>query len=255
MSVEWSHACDIGVPNEARRGLVGLHLCYELALPRETPATVVAERVSRLHEAAARLPFAKVSSLVRTTAGEALGDVNGFDCSLEDFFRLWACIHRDARDQLTGKRVDHLADAVGFGVHPGRHCEAATFGLAWVPPEDEDGNRLHDEPYAWHWHCVCKTQYASVVSDEHLIHCHTTLVALLEEAIRLGFEVTVRDETHYWETRDTNVLLSEVHEMNRIVARIAGALHDAIGDRARTEGAIFDHPEFEHLESDRGKRA
>ena len=30
---------------------------------------------------------------------------------------------------------------------PGRYCEGATFGLAWVPPKDDDGNRLRDEPY------------------------------------------------------------------------------------------------------------
>jgi hypothetical protein len=228
---------------------MGLHLCYELALPRETPVTAVAERVRLLHEAARRLPFAKVSSLMRVTGGDPLGDVNVFDCTLEEFFQLCARSCLDPRDEHTGKRADYLPDAVGFAVHPGRGCEGATFGLAWVPPEDEDGNRLHGEPFAWHWHFCCKTQYASVVSDEHLIHCHTTLVALLEQAIRLGFEVTVRDETHYWETRDTNVLLAEVREMNRIIARVAGALHDAVGDRARAEGAIFGHPEFEELET------
>jgi hypothetical protein len=233
---------------------MGLHLCYELALPRETPATAVAERVRLLHEAATRLPFGKVSSLERVTAGEPLGDVNLFDCSLEEFFRLCARSCLDPMDAHTGKRADRLPDGVGFAVHPGQYCEGATFGLAWVPPEDEDGNRLHNEPHVWHWHALCKTQYASVVSDEHLIHCHTTLVALLEDAIRLGFDVTVRDETHYWETRDTDVLLAEVREMNRIVARIAGALHDAVGDRAHAEGAIFEHPEFEELESDGGRR-
>jgi hypothetical protein len=233
---------------------MGLHLCYELALPRETPAIAVAERVRLLHEAASRLPFATVSSFVRVTEGEALGDVNLFDCTLEDFFRLGARGRLDPIDEHTGKRVDRLPDVVGFAVHPGRYCEGATFGLAWVPPENEDGDPLRGEPYVWHWHTCCKTQYASVVSDEHLVHCHTTLVALLEEAIRLGFDVTVRDETHYWETRDTNVLVAEVREMNRIVARVAGAMHDAVGDGARTEGAIFDHPEFERLESERDRR-
>lgn len=228
---------------------MGLHLCYELALPRETPAMVAAERVGLLHEAAARLPFDTVSAHVRVTAGEALGDVNLFDCSLEDFFRLGARVRLNPANTDTGERADRLADGVGFAVHPGRYCEGATFGLAWVPPEDEEGNHLHAEPCVWHWHACCKTQYASVVSDEHLIHCHTTLVALLEEAIRLGFEVTVRDETHYWETRDPARLVAEVQEMNRIVARIAGALHDAVGEKARTEGAIFKHPEFEVLES------
>jgi hypothetical protein len=215
---------------------MGLHLCYELALPRETPATAVAERVRLLHEAATRLPFAEVSALMRVTEGEALGDVHLFNCSLADFFRLGAHGRLHPIDEDTGKPADRLPDIVGFAVHPGRYCEGATFGLAWVPPENEDGDPLHGEPYVWHWHACCKTQYASVVSDEHLIHCHTTLVALLEEAIRLGFDVTVRDETHYWETRDTNVLLAEVREMNRIVAQFAGALHDAVGERARTEG-------------------
>lgn len=124
---------------------------------------------------------------MQATAGAALGDVNPFDYSLEDFFRLWARVRLDPVDERTGERADHLPDAVGFAVHPGRYCEAATFGLAWVPPEDGEGDRLRGEPCAWHWHCVCKTQYASVVSDEHLIHCHTTLVAQLEETIRLGF--------------------------------------------------------------------
>jgi hypothetical protein len=229
---------------------VGLHLCFELALPRDTPAANVAEQVRLLHEKAAQLPFAEVTPLLRVSAADTLGDVNVFDCSLEDFFRLCTHIRLDQRVETTDNRIDHLPDAVGFAVHPGRGCEAATFGLAWVPPKGEDGNRLHGEPYIWHWHTACKTQYASVVSDEHLIHCHTTLVALLDEAITLGFEVTVRDETHYWETRDTNRLVAEVQEMNRVVARIAGALHDAMGDKARTEGAIFKHPRFEELESE-----
>ena len=97
----------------------------------------------------------------------------------------------------------------------------------------------------------------STTLDHHVEARHTadpTLVALLEEAIQLGFDVTVRDETHYWETRDTNVLVAEVREMNRIIAPVAGAMHDAVGDRARTEGAIFDHPEFERLESERDRR-
>jgi len=108
---------------------MGLHLCYELALPRETAATAVTERVHLLHEAATRLSFAKVSPLVQVTAGETLGDVSLFDCSLEDFFRLWARVRLDPMDGDTGTRADHLPDAVGFAVHPGQYCEAATLGL------------------------------------------------------------------------------------------------------------------------------
>jgi hypothetical protein len=228
---------------------MGLHLCYELAVPRDTSVAEVIERMQRLYREAVTLPFETVGPLVRVTAGETLGDARDADSSLEQWFRFCSRIGLDPRDPVTGARADRLPDAVGFGVKPGDYCEAATFGLAWVPPSNEDGDRLHDEPYIWHWHTVCKTQYASVVSDEHLIRCHTSLVALLDRAPALGFDVTVRDETHYWETRDTGRLLAEVREMNRIVAHFAGALNDAIGEQAHVGGAIFEHREFEELET------
>jgi hypothetical protein len=93
----------------------------------------------------------------------------------------------------------------------------------------------------------CKTQYASTVSDEHLIRCHLALVSLLEEATRLGLQATVRDETHYWKARDTKRLVEEVHQMNRIVARIAGRLGDALPPGLVLGGGITGHPRFEDL--------
>src|SRR5215213_1091270 len=105
---------------------MGLHICYELALPRDLPLTEVTDRVRVLHEVAARLPFETVSSLVRVTDGEALGHANPFDCSLEEYFRLWAKIRLSPGNEEGGKRSD-LPDAVGFTVRPGDYCEAATF--------------------------------------------------------------------------------------------------------------------------------
>jgi len=228
---------------------MGLHLCYELGVPRETSMDQVVERVGQLYQVATTLSFDRLGPLVRTTAGDTLGEPSEADSSLANWFRFSAMCRLDPRDTVTGARTQVLPDAAGFVVQPGDYCEAATFGLAWVPPEDEDGDRIRGVPYVWHWHAVCKTQYASNLGDEHLIRCHTSLVALLDRAPDLGFDVTVRDETHYWETRDTNVLLAEVREMNRIVAHIAGAFHDAAGGQARVEGAIFKHPEFEELET------
>src|SRR5204862_2620576 len=100
-------------------------------------------------------------------------------------------------------------------------CETAVF--AFLKRADEP--RTHEE---WYWHCSCKTQYASVVSDAHLIACHTSLVRVLDRAIELGVDVVVRDETHYWETRDDRRLLDEVHAMNRLIARFAGVLSDRL---------------------------
>ena len=228
---------------------MGLHLCYELRLPRHFSLDGVAERVGALHRVAVTLPFDTVGPLVRMTAGETLGEVADADSGLAYHVRFCAGIALDPRDPVTNTRIDVLPDAVAFAVNAGDRCETATFGLAWVPPEDEDGNPCHGEPFIWHWHAVPKTQYASVLGDEHLIRCHTSLVALLDKAAELGFEVTVRDETHYWETRDTSVLLAEVREMNRIVAHFAGAFHDALREHGHVAGAIFEHPEFEELET------
>lgn len=55
-------------------------------------------------------------------------------------------------------------------------------------------------------------------------------------------------ETHYWETRDEERLISEVTHMNRIVAAFAGRLADAMGSEHIVEASIFDHADFEHLE-------
>src|SRR6185295_16872175 len=181
--------------------------------------------------------------------GETLGDRNDTESGLVSYIRFCARIRLDPRNPVAIKQTEVLPNAVGFAVNAGDRCETASFGLAWVPPADEDGYSLHDQPYVWHWHAVPKTQYASVLGDDHLIRCHTSLVALLDKAAELGFDVTVRDETHYWETRDTNVLLSEVREMNRIVAHFAGNFHDALREHGHVGGAIFDHPDFEELET------
>ncbi|MEX2154140.1 MAG: hypothetical protein WD825_12445 [Gemmatimonadaceae bacterium] len=80
-----------------------------------------------------------------------------------------------------------------------------------------------------------------------MIRCHTSLVRVLERAVDIGLDVIVRDETHYWETRDESRLLSEVHKMNSIVARIAGKLSDASAS-ADIRAPIFAHRRFERLE-------
>jgi hypothetical protein len=77
---------------------------------------------------------------------------------------------------------------------------------------------------------------------------------LLDIARMVGFDVEVRDETGFYQSRDPEVLIASVAEMNRIVARFAGLVNDAVrdatGNSSSVGGAIFDHAEFERLESD-----
>ena len=42
--------------------------------------------------------------------------------------------------------------------------------------------------------------------------------------------------------------------MNQLVARIAGAFSDAMPKGLAAGGAIFEHPEFERLEMEKGSR-
>jgi len=105
----------------------------------------------------------------------------------------------------------------------------------------------------WHWEGFCKTQYASVPQpdgpggDKHFLKSHDAVIRLLDHAQTLGLSVTVQDEGDYWTHRDPDRLLKTVRDWNAMVARFGGRLKD---DGVNTQGPIFDHPEFEHLEAE-----
>ena len=233
---------------------MGLHICYELRLPGKSTDEDAVRLLEALRLHALTLGVASTSPVSRLTGG---------DLSLDhDRWERWSVpwlLHvssrgiREERDGAAGAtdEPDRLAVA-GFLMHPGRGSESAAFGLVRPCLAEPAANAERaDEWQNWFWHYCCKTQYASAVSDEHLLHCHLSVVRMLEEAHRIGFGVTVRDETHYWETRSTERLLLEVRNMNRVVARFAGALHDTVSPHHRAEGAIFEHPDFERLETER----
>jgi hypothetical protein len=72
---------------------------------------------------------------------------------------------------------------------------------------------------------------------------------MLDYASRMGIDVVVRDETHYWETRDEQQLIAEVRKMNHIVAAFAGRLADlGLPVSGQLRAPIFEHPRFERLE-------
>jgi hypothetical protein len=237
---------------------MGLHLCYELSLPAGVPDVDVGRLVSELRERTLALPFDHVSESVRLTEQALAGPspLRGLVYTrLEDVVHVSAALVREhlwrrrigvsAEDEYTRVHVPPGVPTVarGFAIAPGRGCEPASFAVAQLSD---------DEPSPWWWHWCCKTQYASVLGDEHLIRCHGSLVQLLDAAVVLGFDVVVRDETGYWKSRDPRQLVDAVAEMNRVVARLAGtfadAMRDAGGDSRQVRGAIFEHPDFERLE-------
>jgi hypothetical protein len=250
---------------------MGLHLCYELSLPADRVEEDVVERFDALRKRALVLPFDAVSGIVRLDARavaerrplrglafenlEHVVQVNaGFHRDM--LYREWLGLDEEDEYEVVDEHTrryrpirapaDVAVWVVGFAVAPGKGCEPATFALT----------RLSSPTMVTRWwgHCCCKTQYASVLGDEHLLRCHGSLVTLLDIARMLGVDIEVRDETGYWESRDPRVLVESVTEMNRVVARFAGVFSDAVRDAgvdsAQVGGAIFEHPDFERLETD-----
>lgn len=215
---------------------MGLHLNFELRLPGATASDDVTGTLRDLRAVASELPFRSVSELYQAPRG-----ASGTDWGDAESLRFWASVIARPYPDDDPPLIGDVTTAQAFFVHPGERCETASFGL--LLRAAENGQRQE-----WFWHCSCKTQYASVVSDRHLVTCHTGLVRLLEHAKTLGMDVVVRDETHYWETRDEQRLIEEVHRMNQIVARIAGTLSDAVDQGPVVRAPIFAHPRFERLE-------
>lgn len=215
---------------------MGLHLNYELRRPGLEPDHEVTRILTKLRAFAGELPFRSVSELYLPGC-DAAGPLGPGLERLRSFASIIARPYPNDVPPLIGDAVT----ARGFFVDPGTRCETAIFGFL-MRADEAARNR------EWFWHCSCKTQYASIVSDRHLVTCHTALVRLLDHAMALGVDVVVRDETHYWDTRDEQRLLDEVHAMNRVVARIAGSLGDAVAPEHDVRAPIFAHPRFERLE-------
>lgn len=221
---------------------MGLTLFYELRLPPETARTDVERLLGALRDRASLTAAAHVSPLFDLSIDtDAEPDDAG---STRPFVQFYAECLSDPLPDDGDEVVQYFGDprsALGFTVDPGRGSETATFGLMRRQPRSGGTEE-------WFWWCACKTQYASVEGDEHFIKVHTSLVAILDAAVELGFTVTADDETGYWESRSTQVLLHSVGDMNRIIAKLAGAMSDAIGDEHEVVAPIFEHPEFERLE-------
>lgn len=231
---------------------MGLCINYELSLhaPSDEDAEQLMERLRGYCET---LGAETVTPVIRLSGRDLALPVDAHEpWSAERFMHILANISRSHRDGTDGgvEDADRLA-ALVFLLNPGEGSETAFVGLVrpGLSAVRPDADRAHLQG-RWYWSSWCKTQYASTISDEHLVHCHLIVVRTLEEAMRLGCHVEVRDETGYWETRSTDRLIAAVRNMNRIVARVAGAFHDATGGQVPLESPVFADPDFERLETE-----
>jgi len=233
---------------------MGLTIHYELRLPTSMAEDDVDDIVAALQAYARTLPFEHVSP-VTSVSDQPLWDLPPSDRPLSDLpldtsgadvwsscLEGWAMLIAEPFDEDERGFTGDVTTARGFLVNPGEWCETATVGFLRC------ANTI-GVPLGWYWQCSCKTQYASNISGAFFVACHTAVVALLDRAVRLGVDVTVEDETDYWEIRDEARLIRQVGSGNRLVERIAGPFVKVIGLEACDEAPIAGQRPFTRLET------
>jgi hypothetical protein len=101
-----------------------------------------------------------------------------------------------------------------------------------------------------YWDSFCKTHYADdpeYGGIENFLRCHLNVVALLDKLMEIGFNVEVRDEGEYWETRDVERLLGNLKECSEAIAAFVGVLKDLWGNQV--SAPILNRNDFEHIEA------
>lgn len=262
-----------GAETIARRPAIllsmGLTIHYSLSLPAKTTVQEVRQKLGTLRQHCLDLPFQEVGELM-----EFKGEETNFQKrDREDPLRWFLCqadttVHFEYN--RTGKPVpvQGWADGsygrsvlpehvIGFSCYPGNGCEESNVGLSRFPKTIIVGNNRTGKDHrikvtdgeGWRWHSFCKTQYANEHGLENFLRCHLSVVAMLDAAKRIGFEVTVNDEGHYFEKRDVHALIKEIGEWDQMIAAFGGSLKDAAGSVGMTiESPIFDRKDFEQLE-------
>jgi len=159
----------------------------------------------------------------------------------------------DSANSYTWARPRHVVMFTAIG----RGSETAAFGLARYPETvtADDGTVVPTGAGdGYDWRNFCKTQYASLPrygGFDHFLRIHGGIVAVLDEAERLGMSVDVRDDGKFWDHRDAGLLRAEVDRWNGLVAVVAGKLKDKLGEAGIHDiiAPITDDPLFEHLEA------
>jgi hypothetical protein len=242
---------------------MGLTIHYELATTGDEAHS--RKLVQQLRQAALDLPFAHVGEIV-----EFQGDQCDWKQRADNDPYRWLLIQTRTdialpltpaeRRRGVRRAMDVLPKRlIAFETEPGDGCEPANFGLCQFPGDvsHAEFGKLKTKLKGWSWHSYCKTQYASdprCGGLPNFLRCHLGVVALLDEAEKLGVLGTVDDEGNFWGTRSLERLTKEVGEQSAMLAGFLGALKDAVGQTSDgagvVEAPIAGYPNFEHLEAE-----
>ena len=152
-----------------------------------------------------------------------------------------------------------------------RHCNR-TFGHRRPTREFQSIRKVPTNLAGWQWGSFCKTQYCSdpeCGGVPNFLRCHISVITLLDRMAKLpGLRVRIDDEGKYgsstyaddWQAPKPHyrrhkgkyspvALAKEVGDWNTMIAGLAGALTDALGENGmKLEAPIKEYANFEQLE-------
>lgn len=138
-----------------------------------------------------------------------------------------------------------------FLIKVGEGCEPLRLGLCRYPATVRFGGKELPtrKPPRWRFSAFCKTQYASVHGWEYFQRCHCAVVHLIAACQMPDMRVKIMDEGAYWPEQSVSKLRENLDRMNGLVAATAGALKDAFETPDAIQSPIFEHKNFERLET------
>jgi hypothetical protein len=233
--------------DDRQRHDMGLTIHYQLATTGDE--THARKLVQQLRQAALDLPLQHVGEIV-----EFQGDECDWKQRPDDDPYRWLLIQAGTHialpmePQEKGHRITRHLDVrpqhvIALETEPGDGCEPANFGLCKFPSEvsHPEFGKVQTKLKGWSWHSFCKTHYASdprCGGLPNFLRCHLGVVALLDEAKRLGCLASVSDEGDFWDTRSLERLTKEIGEQSAMLAGFLGALKDAMDQAPGGAGTV-----------------
>ena len=228
---------------------MGLAIHYRLEAPSTQTEHQIRATLTRLWQIAATLPVQSQTDLVTLSARQ----IRSASQPLADSPWSWPCVQAQRRrayrfddqgwPQIVPDRASkpgdqmlfiHPTRLIGFSITPGDGCEAMNCFIATYPTTvrvaDHFGRErlLHLDPFTrpsdtafCTTRYACRAEYGGIAN---FLIAHLRVIAILDTARDLGFQVTAADDAGYWETRDISALISVIGSHDATFTKVEDVL-------------------------------
>lgn len=239
---------------------MGLTVHFTLRLPVTSSPDEVTARIAALHRSLTALPFQGQTSMAildEARICQALVPHSPSEWR-------WACVqysrYQHYRHDSMG--IPYAAEhpnpgtgafacmvpakrLIGFTCQPGEGCEPMNIFVGTYPdgilvdgesPQAGKRRLMLSTPLAWTGHAFTKTQYASLPEYggvTNFLRCHLLVIAALDAAKAVGFEIEVDDEGGYWDDRDVQALVRQIGDWNAFILGVGERFKHYGGDNVQ----------------------